>query len=167
MRQLVYGLIDGDMLELRYVGRSVDPERRVQKGYADLKLRTWLQETNWNIVILERSENAAEAERRWICTMLEQGARLFNHQIGGGATPGYKHTPEARARMSLAQLGNQKGRGYHLTPEHRDILRARMNGNQLGRTSFLGRRHSEETRAKMRTAWAIRRARFQAQKRGV
>ena len=55
---------------------------------------------------------------------------------------GYKHTPEARAKISAAQMGNKKFLGHEHTPEARAKIAA----------AGLGREHSPEARAKIGAA---------------
>mgnify|MGYP001617177300 CR=1 FL=1 len=153
---IIYGLIDSDTLELRYVGKTVMP---LEKRLADHRcgrstnrhLNNWLRAKPVSIITLERdSEDLNEAECRWIAAMRVEGARLLNITDGGnGGAPsvetrakisaalmGYKHTATARAKMRAAALGRVAS----------VEARAKM------RDAHLGLKHSAETRAKISAA---------------
>jgi len=110
---IIYGLIDGDTLELRYIGQTTNSHRRFSQHRRAWNLKShrdnWLRATNWNMIVLERDPpDLNEAEIRWIKGMREQGARLLNVTDGGngGGTPaGWHHSPETCARLSVLGMG--------------------------------------------------------------
>ena len=167
MSRVIYGLIDGDTLELRYVGQTIShPEHRLQQHKQmwspNVHLNNWLAVRPINILVLERDpEDLNEAEIRWIREMRAGGARLLNLTEGGGgggntghhhseeakakiraALTGRKHSVEAKARMSIAQRGNRGSLGRACSPE----TRARISAAKLGH------KHTAETRANMSAA---------------
>lgn len=103
---MIYGLIDSDTLELRYIGqttKSLDSRFKEHKRYRspNSHLNNWLRSTNVNAIVLERdSVDLDEAEMCWISDMREQGARLLNMTDGGGGLKGYVCTEEHRAKLS-------------------------------------------------------------------
>ena len=114
--KVIYGLIDGDTLELRYIGQTCQlPEVRLvtHRRRGNPHLRNWLACTHVNIIVLERNpEDLNEAEIKWIREMREQGARLLN-MTDGGFREGYHPTTEMRKKMGLSK------RGIPLSAEHR------------------------------------------------
>ena len=141
MLGIIYGLIDGDTLELRYVGqttKSLDERLRRHKNSHNTHLRRWLNKRPVNIIVLERDPvDLNEAEIRWIREMREQGARLMNMTDGGeGGRLGLKHTSETRVKIGVAQLG------HGVTTE----TRAKMSA------ALRGRKNTPEARVKMSVA---------------
>ena len=140
----IYGLIDGDTLELRYIGKTTkSPEFRFSRhrfGHGpNIHLNRWLFCTNANVIILEYNpENLDEAERHWIREMRKQGARLLNIADGGGGCG--VHSLETRAKISTTKLMRP------LSIESR----ARIGAARRGKPGFfLGRTHTDETKVKM------------------
>ena len=148
MSGIIYGLIDSETLELRYVGQTtklLDVRLRRHKNRRDNPhLRNWLDKCPVSIITLERDPaDINEAERRWIREMREQGARLINMTDGGEGGLGHKHTPETRAKMRAAKLGNQYALGYQHTSEARAKQSATLQGHK---------RNTPEARARMSVA---------------
>jgi group I intron endonuclease len=86
----------------------------------------------------------------------------FNILPKAGSTFGYKHTEEARIKMSLALIGNTHTLGKSLSEEHRAKLsmaatgihrshetKEKMSEALRGNKRALGYKHTEETRKKM------------------
>lgn len=124
--RIIYGLVDADTLELRYVGQTVQPRCRELthlRQYPDLRM-----------LVLERDLQALnEAEVRWIAAMRAEGARLLNRTAGGNVPPsalGLKRSTETRARMSAAMAGNQNGLGHTVSPETRAKLSVAKMGDK-------------------------------------
>ena len=139
MTGTIYGLIDSDTLELRYVGKTIHSLkarlRRHRNHPTNPHLRNWLRARPVNIIILERDPvDLDEAEMCWIADMRVAGARLLNMTDGG--TAGWQHTPETRAKMNAARIGRP------VTAE----TRAKLSAALMGRTLTV------ETRAKMSAA---------------
>mgnify|MGYP001568129517 FL=1 len=127
----IYGLIDGDTLELRYIGQTTNIDRRKA-----VHLRRY---PNFQVVILEHNppDGLAAAERRWIKAIRTQGTRLLNQRNGG-----YGASIEARAKMSAST------RKYYESPE----ARAKTSAALMGNTNTKGHKHTNEARAKMSAA---------------
>mgnify|MGYP001615733050 CR=1 FL=1 len=165
MNGIIYGLIDSDTLELRYIGKTTKPLekrlcRHMQCRTRNHHLNRWLRARPVNIIVLERDPiDLNETEMCWIADMREQGARLLNMTDGGGGSTGVNHSVEARAKMRAAKLGRKltvehrakmsaAKLGRKFTAEHRSKLSAAGMGNQ----NALGHRHTIEARAKMSLA---------------
>ncbi len=127
----IYGLIDPETLECRYIGKSVRPKQRVDNHMQDKGKchRThWLRQLKarglWpDIVILETVEGGwpwQESERYWIAHAKREGWPLTNNTSGGDGVPdlptatrervrktwlGRKHTPQACANIAKSKRG--------------------------------------------------------------
>jgi hypothetical protein len=109
MTARIYGLIDPDTMELRYVGQTQMPWpkrlachiRAAKKGQT--YVHNWINScvTAPLLITLERDPmDLDEAERRWIKEMLAQGARLINISSGGAGI-----TAAVRISQRIAHLG--------------------------------------------------------------
>jgi group I intron endonuclease len=144
-------LVDPETREVRYVGKSVDPENRFHAHLAPshLKDRThknaWLRRVVGHglrpvLLILEEvpaGEDENARERFWISFYRECGARLTNGTDGGDGTLGRIVSDETREKMARAQRG-KKG-----PPQSEETRRKKSEANK-------GRSHSAETREKLR-----------------
>jgi NUMOD3 motif len=147
---VIYGLIDGDTLELRYVGQTTQFLDRRLKDHRkldspNLHFNNWIKVVSVNALVLERDpEDLNGSERRWIREMREQGARLLNLADGGyGCGP---CLPETREKIRVAKIGRP------MTEEARANMSAAQK-RRLSPNSMLGRHHSAETRAKLSIFW--------------
>jgi hypothetical protein len=119
----IYGLIDPETKEVRYVGKTVSPlHKRLSSHYNDKSIS---YKTHWInslkekklkpiIKILEvcNEDNWQEREKYWI-SHYRAVSRLTNYLDGGqGQQKGYKHTDEAKEKIRLAAIKNLKGRFY-------------------------------------------------------
>lgn len=111
----IYGLINSNTLELRYIGltKRTLSARFAQHGKGkglNVYMYRWLRSVPVTIIMLEREPlDINEAEIRWIREMREKGARLLNMTDGGeggGGMTGRKHSIETRTKMSLSAMGN-------------------------------------------------------------
>ena len=118
---IVYGLIDPNDGELRYVGKSssgitrprrhlMTCGRRAARGH----LNHWLNELYEkdsripSILILEHCQNnddALLAEMRLIRVFREAGIHLTNTTDGGEGAMGYRHTKETRDKIVASLIG--------------------------------------------------------------
>lgn len=133
---IIYGLVDGNTMELRYVGQTIHPANRrreyksARRNY-NLHLSNWLRATRWNTIVLERDpSDLDEAEQRWIRLAREGGARLINIEDGGKSSRGYRLSAETRAKMSRAAMGNKYCVGRVLSTETRAKISQALMGNQ-------------------------------------
>lgn len=121
---VIYGLVDADTLELRYVGKTVnDFGRRARQHQREIgHLGNWIRKVGARAVVLERDPPDLDGtERRWIAEMRAQGARLINATDGGTGGP---PTAEARKKISATLSGR------HLSAEHRANIRAALTGRR-------------------------------------
>ena len=160
MTNVIYGLIDPNTGELRYIGKTYNIRRRFGAHYTPSNLRAPTHKNNWlrrllttnqkpEVWIIETHPEYADlydAEIELIAYYRSIGARLTNATPGGdGLWPGYQASPETRAKISAA------GRGRIQSGETRRKIAQ----------SLTGSRRSLETRRKMsedrRRANAIKR----------
>jgi hypothetical protein len=148
---IIYGLVDGHSMELRYVGSTTAPRKRLSQHrcarHAHLPgLNRWLRSTHWKMITLERDPvDLKEAEIRWIREMREGGARLLNISPGGNGW-----SDESRAKLSVALKGRS------LSAEQRAKISATLTGRPLSpetcakmSASRMGRRCSAKQRARI------------------
>lgn len=138
----IYCLQDPDTLEIRYIGKTVNPKQRYS---AHLRDDSQCHRANWIknlrqqnkmplMAIIEEAVGEYDwqaAEAYWIAWARAHGLNLTNSTDGGDGVVNL--CPEAKARMSTAWIGRKH------KPETIEKLRA-ISAN---------RRHSSETRHKM------------------
>jgi GIY-YIG catalytic domain len=141
----IYVLVDSETLLIRYVGRTINPRKRLnQHTYPQRSknayLVAWVMDLRARglkplLQIIEEvpSEHWQERERYWIAYYREHDAPLVNIEAGG-LWPG--HAPETNVKLSASKVGVKRGtfseewrhkigeanRGKVRTPE----MRARM-----------------------------------------
>lgn len=118
---LIYGLADPRDGQLRYVGKT---EGKLQTRlnhhvWRARHLRSNTYKANWIRTILaqglepkivqlwktEEIEVLSQAEIFWISYFLQMGCHLTNLTVGGEGASGYRHTAEAKERMSRLKSG--------------------------------------------------------------
>ena len=157
----IYALVDPRTDCIRYIGQSGHcwEAKREQHRRARWILGLLKLGLKPEMVVLEEvaADQANDAERFWIASLLAAGARLVNTDAGGGSIPWTKElrervtranlgripTPEARANMSAAQ------RGKVLTAKHRANISKAKSG-QPGTNGHAGHSHSAQTRQRLR-----------------
>jgi len=158
-RSSIYGLTDPETGEIRYVGQSIEPEKRYRSHITvrradDTYRARWIRSLSSppGLIILE--SNVADpdgAEKRWIKKLKSEGLRLTNTTTGGqGVSDVARH---------LNRLCNT---GRRLTPEHaakiakslRGRIREPFSEEWRRKLSVAGtrRRHTEEERRKISRA---------------
>lgn len=81
----------------------------------------------------ETTDELNQLEKMWIRRLNTKVPNGYNQTDGGTATRGYKHTKEAKMKMSVTKHKIATTSGY--------------------KNPFLGKHHTEATRAKMKAAW--------------
>jgi hypothetical protein len=127
----VYVLKDPTTGDVRYVGWTADPEKRLRthinssrlhkpKTYKACWIRSLLVRGLQPLMEVVESGfgDPAPAEMRWIAAMRAAGAKLTNATDGGDGTAGYRFTEEGRRKLS------ESHRGYVMPPEQIERLRA-------------------------------------------
>lgn len=119
----IYEFLDPVTMECRYVGQSVDAQKRrskhlsrARRGEKRIHSSNWIrslmdagQEPVLRIIERCRLDVADVREKFWIAQRRLEGCDLTNHTEGGGGSTGYKHTEESRAKISRAKMGVKTG----------------------------------------------------------
>jgi NUMOD3 motif-containing protein/GIY-YIG catalytic domain-containing protein len=136
MNTFIYVLVDPSSQQVRYIGKSNHPVRRLQEHLAcktsNLHLTRWIKKLSAqgaqpSLSILEETPEECWQEREcyWIAHFRALGAPLVN--LDGGGIGGHTISEETRLKLSVANKGNK---------------------------NMLGRKHSELTLLKLRTVRA-------------
>jgi len=157
-RFVVYGLFDPRTNELRYIGKTINPERRreghLKPCYLNRSPRNhraqWIKsllaeglEPIFRVLLACASaDDLYAAEQRMIKQAKEAGTRLTNATDGGPGRHGYILSTEERKKISLKVSAYQKKHPTDHTPETRAELRRLQ----------LGRKHTDKTRSNMSSA---------------
>lgn len=143
---MIYGLVDSDTLELRYIGKTIgSAEGRLRghlanarrHGKGQRRLGCWIRSlvTPPSVIILERNSlDDDAAERRWIAEMRGLDARLCNMTDGGDGTPGHCHSEETKRRIGRSL----RARPWVFTP-----------GRQAAVARHIGMKRGEDTRRRI------------------
>jgi predicted GIY-YIG superfamily endonuclease len=120
MPYVIYGLLDPITSEMRYIGYTSDPRRRLRQHHSKQNLKKKSHKNSWiksilkkgfdvEIVILEECETriqASQAEIAQIAYHKSIGTRLTNTTAGGDGHPGHKLSAEARKKISASLKGH-------------------------------------------------------------
>lgn len=151
----IYGLIDPESGDLRYIGKSTRPQVRLANHMND---RSACHRSNWlqslkrrglkpELIIIETVSGKwpwQESERYWIRRSLAAGMPLTNNTSGGDGVPDLP--PETRERIRQASIGRKP------TPE---ALRKQTDARRQRTTSDATRKKMSRTRTGRSTsAWA-------------
>lgn len=143
-----------------YVGQHTAAEfDKYYKGSGVMLTRAFKKygKENFSCVLLEAVESKADLDTReayWIDKLNSRDSDIgYNITAGGEGTVGYKHTKEAKKKMSVAKKYKP------LTEAHKKAIGLRSKGHILSdeakeklRKANLGRKHTDETKQKMHEA---------------
>jgi hypothetical protein len=128
----IYGLIDPRNDQIRYIGASINPVKRIAIGAQHNAAKIdWLKvlailglKPRIDIIeIVDETSDWVERERYWIAYYREQGEDLLNLADGGPGRPGVSTSDETRARMVIAWERRRKRGEPQFTPEGLQRLR--------------------------------------------
>jgi len=165
----VYALIDPRNSHIRYIGgtvRTLEGRLKEHISKARKEPHNNLYSSRWIRSLLKlnlhpiikliwvcEGEFYKDEEIFWIAFFRMNGCNLTNLTEGGEGTLGYKHTEEAKERMSLSHLGNKALLGYR----HSEISLLKMSAAAKGKKQptaqieanrlwHTGKKHSQETK---------------------
>lgn len=165
---VVYGLVDPESGQLRYIGKSCCGLKRARShAYPSYLNRDRSHCGNWirslsrrglryGIVTIQTHETQgllSQAEAFWISYFRSMGCQLTNITDGGEGCAGRVVSESTREKMRLASLGNKNaaGKRYNLTVEQRQAAAQRArhrSADPLVRakisTTLQGRKQSSE-----------------------
>ena len=136
----IYALVDPRDQRIRYVGKAVDPYRRVNGHRRGIWTEKHDHKTNWlrelgnrpDVIILEAVSQATweERERFWIAALKEAGHPLTNWTPGGEG-----FTEETSRRVLTAEVRaeiSRKSKERWQDPAWREMILARRKGTLKG-----------------------------------
>lgn len=135
MRNYIYVLKDPISNEIRYVGKSNNPENRLKRHLSDYSLiESWTSKNKWllnlksnnllplmEVIDSAELENIDELEIKWIKHYRELGLKLTNDTDGGDGFDwtGKKHSEESIEKLKLCH------------PNRREVIQFDLNSNIL------------------------------------
>lgn len=146
----IYTLSDPNTKKIRYVGKSINPKRRLKDHYYN-KRRTYCSNWIWslkdsnqkpilNIIEECNEDNWEEAEQYWICQFKAWGFKLTNHTDGGEGMHGFTVSEETRQKMSKAHKGSSYALGCNRDDEFKRNLSNKLQGNDRAKGSIRNER---------------------------
>ena len=163
MKTYIYVLKDPITLDIRYVGKTTCLKRRFRshkclKADKGVNLRAWIESliSNGLSPLIEHidivdMENAEEKEIYYIKFYKNKGCNLVNETEGGRGSKGYRHTEEARNKMTLWQIGRvPKFIPSFVGKKHSDESKIKISTSQLGEKNHnYGKEISKDAREKI------------------
>lgn len=171
-RFLVYGLVDPRDGHLRYIGKSTSGLLRPRRHGSPSSVRRnrhsacWVRQLkslglDYEITVIEECLEANElsaSEQFWIAYFKSLGCNLTNATAGGDGAVGYRHTAEAKSKMSA--LAKKRTYGPVSEVARKNMIAAQQNrsAETRARISAAKKGHAvrPETRAKIaakNTGW--------------
>lgn len=158
---LIYALVDPRTNEIRYIGKTNNPERRLRqhfvRKYPNSPVSQWITslfEKNITPImrILEIITNGRWEEREifWIKWGREHGLRLVNISDGGKGGRDRNHSAKTRQLMSEKASGENHSQYGRPTPE--DVKKKIADSTRGEKNHFFGKAHSDETKRKISEA---------------
>lgn len=161
-RSGIYGILNTKTGQI-YVGSSVNIYLRLKEHLSGDKKRTNIKLSNsiakyglqnFSYIIFEYCDNSSLTTREtyFIQSMLPD--LLFNFLLTAYSLLGYKHTDEAKAKISEVQIGKRVGENNPMFGKnHTDESKAKMSEAKIGNNnSMFGKTHSDEIKAKISAA---------------
>ena len=123
----IYTLSDPISLDVRYVGLTTQPDgRRLYMHLYECETGNPTHKNNWIKKLkrvglkpieetLDNADNLdqlKQLEIYWISQFKAWGFNLTNHTLGGDGLYGFKHSIQARQKMSLVKLGKYSDKQY-------------------------------------------------------
>lgn len=180
MSTFIYALLDPGTDDIRYVGKSDDPPRRLTYHIQQAK-HQHSHKAHWIMTLLRKNtrpdlrilaevsdDNWEQEEMRYIAEAIQAGHVLTNGDSGGRG--GRRATTELRLRLSNQRMGvrlseetKQKISKAHIGMKHDKRTKHKMSASHIGKTASdltrqkmsetrTGRTHSDETKAKCSAA---------------
>lgn len=175
MTWTIYALTDPRTSEVRYVGKTITPKKRIYHHVWDaMNANDHTHKSNWIRALVEAGTlpvmsvletgdgDWQTAERQWIKRFKDAGSNLTNATDGGeGQSSTYRASAETKAKMSKALKGQKrtaeaksKMSAWQIGRKPSEACLAAAGKSCIDRKPHLGCHHNEEARAKIRAARA-------------
>jgi len=167
MKHIIYGLIDPNTNEIRYIGYTSNQKRRYQQHHNPSFLRSNNYKNNWiksllakgqkaemiEICEYETAEELPMAEVMWIKNYRILGCNLTNSTDGGDCSPlqGKHHTDEIKVQIS------QTIKNKHQVAWNKGLKGVLKAWNKGLPATNKGKPHTEETKKKISQIAKLRR----------
>lgn len=115
----IYGLVDPNTKDIRYIGKADRPEERLQEHLTPYFLSKKWHKNFWLLSLLKKNqkpkliiiekvsqETWKEREIFWIRFYTKLGAQLTNSTNGGEGISGWHHSDSAKEKIRKAHLGH-------------------------------------------------------------
>jgi group I intron endonuclease len=162
----IYILKDPITYEIRYVGKTIDPNKRLKEHVRKSTLaktykNNWIQQLikkglqpTLEIIDLVSEQNWGEQEQKWINKFRNEGVKLTNIADGGvggnlgpivnkkisEALTGKKLRPETKEKIRQSRIGHRAA----------EETRIKMSNQRKGKDNHMfGKNHSNETKEKI------------------
>ena len=155
----IYTILDPRSEEVRYVGRTKNPNRRIREHLSDPcseGLRRWFSELSglglkpiMRIIEWCQISEWMERESFWIASYRKTNTMLLNVCSSGGGPTDSDYSADVRAKMRAAQLGKRP------SPETRAKMSAAGRGRKYSEEMLQkrrGKKRTEEQKQRMSKA---------------
>lgn len=177
MSNIIYGLIDPNTNELRYIGKTNNQKVRLNRHHQLSHLKSNSHHDNWIKSLLSSGQRAEmiiietyntyellnQAEIDTIAYFKFIGCDLTNGTPGGDGRSNFKHSKETREKISKGNIGKicsdstklaismaNKGNTVNIGRVLSDETKAKIGkSNKIAHQNDTGRPHSEETKKKL------------------
>lgn len=123
-----------------------------KRCYFALAIRKYgLDNFKWRVVgYVNSMEELKEAEKACIW-LYNTNNKLYGYNLteGGEGSKGYKHSQEAKLKISAASKGNKFCLGHKTPNEVKEKIRLSCLSKNKGKKPMLGKKHAEESKKKM------------------
>ncbi len=153
MQVYIYSLTDPRNNQIRYIGKSINPKKRID-NHLHVKRKShcscWIQSLKsiglkpiFEIIDIVEESNWKFWEQYWIAQIKAWNFSLTNHSIGGEGQLGNKQTKESNEKRSKALKGIKRG---SYSDERKKSISEGMKGRTAWNKGKRGYKHPHKGR---------------------